>query len=159
MFGKPRKLVTDAARRLCKAVKVNNSKKKVKYVLMNTIANSNRDLQEKNSIGHKMIIGLLRLFLPPHPDNEQAADYLRVKIGQNDDKIEWVAVRPSGLIDENDVTEYDAYTSPLGSAIFDSGKISRINTGHFMAELITDSKVWEKWKGQMPVIYNKEISK
>ncbi len=158
MFGYPRKLVTEATRRLCEAIKANNPNKIVKFVLMNTIANSNRDIQEHNSIGHRLVIGLLRLILPPHVDNEKAADYLRTNIGQKDNKIEWVAVRPSGLIDENAVTEYDAYTSPLGSAIFDPGKISRINVGHFMADLITNSKVWNKWKGQMPVIYNKEIS-
>jgi len=26
-----------------------------------------------------------------------------------------------------------------------------------MNKLITDQNLWEKWKGQMPVIYNKEI--
>jgi len=158
IFGHPRRLVTDATRRLCEAVKANNSNKKVKFVLMNTIANSNRDIQEHNSFGHRLVIGLLRLLLPPHVDNEKAADYLRIKISQNDDKIEWAAVRPSGLIDEDEVTEYDAYTSPLGSAIFDSGKISRINVGHFMDDLITNSEIWNKWKGQMPVIYNKDTS-
>jgi len=25
-----------------------------------------------------------------------------------------------------------------------------------MNKLITDQNLWEKWKGQMPVIYNKE---
>ena len=156
MFGQPRKLVTDATRRLCEAVKANNPNNTVKFVLMNTIANSNRDLNEPSSKKVKMVIGLLRLFLPPHSDNEQAADYLRVKIGQADDNIEWVAVRPSGLTDEDTVTEYEVYASPLGDGAFDPGKISRINTGYFMAELITDSEVWDKWKGQMPVIYNKE---
>jgi nucleoside-diphosphate-sugar epimerase len=158
LFGKPRKLVTDATRRLCEAVKSNAPKNKVKFALMNTIANSNRDLDEPSSKKVKMVIGLLRLFLPPHPDNEQAADYLRVKIGQTDNTIEWVAVRPSGLTDEDKVTEYEVYTSPLGDAALDPGKISRINTGHFMAELITDDKVWNEWKGQMPVMYNKETS-
>ncbi len=27
--------------------------------------------------------------------------------------------------------------------------------GHFMADLITNNNIWNKWKGQMPVIYNK----
>ncbi len=31
---------------------------------------------------------------------------------------------------------------------------SRINVGHFMADLITDEEIWNRWKGQMPVIYN-----
>jgi len=156
LFGHPRKLVTDATQRLCSAIKTNESEKPIKFVLMNTIGNSNRDLQEHNSIGHKFVIGLLRMLLPPYVDNEKAADYLRTNIGQNDGTIEWAAVRPSGLIDENYVTKYDVHSSPTGSAIFDSGKISRINVGHFMADLITDDDIWNKWKGQMPVIYNKD---
>ena len=59
------------------------------------------------------------------------------------------------MIDESDVTEYEVHPSPIRSAIFDAGITSRINVGHFMAELITDSDTWSKWKGQMPVIYNK----
>ena len=35
---------------------------------------------------------------------------------------------------------------------------SRINVAHFMADLITDSDTWNRWKGKMPVIYNKALS-
>jgi len=105
-----------------------------------------------------MVIGLLRLLLPPHTDNEKAADYLRTQIGQDDEMIEWAAVRPDNLIDSDMVTEYELYPSPVRSAIFNSGRTSRINVGHFMADLITDDALWNKWKGQMPVIYNKESS-
>ena len=155
IFGHPRRLVTDATRRLCDAVKANPSAKSTKFVLMNTTGNSNRDLNEPISFGQKCVIGLLRLLLPPHVDNENAADYLRNKIGQHDEAIEWVAVRPDGLIDEDRVTEYEVYSSPTRSAIFDAGKTSRINVGHFMADLITDDNIWDRWKGQMPVIYNR----
>ncbi|HRX04286.1 MAG TPA: NAD(P)-dependent oxidoreductase, partial [Anaerolineae bacterium] len=88
--------------------------------------------------------------------NEAAADYLRAGIGQNDPSIEWVAVRPDNLIDEDKVTRYEVYPSPIRSGIFDPGKTSRINVGHFMAQLITDNDTWKRWKGQMPVIYNAE---
>ena len=155
IYGHPRKLVTDAARRLCDAVKVNAPGKKIKYVLMNTTGNNNRDLNEPNPFAQKMVVGLLRLLLPPHVDNEQAADYLRIKIGQKDKLIEWAAVRPDGLTDEAEVTAYEAHPSPIRSAIFDPGQTSRINVGHFMADLITEDKIWQQWKGQMPVIYNK----
>ena len=121
---------------------------------MNTTGNSNRDLNEPISFAQKCVIGLLRLILPPHVDNEQAADYLRTHIGGGDGLIEWVAVRPDGLTDESKVTEYELHPSPIRSAIFDSGKTSRINVGHFMAELISSDALWQKWKGQMPVIYN-----
>jgi len=158
IYGPPRRLVTDATRRLCSAIKANKPEAPVKFVLMNTTGNSNRDLHEQISFGQKCVIGLLRLLLPPHVDNEKAADYLRTKVGQNDRMIEWAAVRPDNLIDENEVTEYEVYSSPIRSAIFDPGSTSRINVGHFMADLITDDNIWNKWKGQMPVIYNKAWS-
>lgn len=156
IYGQPRRLVTDTVKRLCEAVKTNNLDKKVKFVLMNTTGNSNRDLAEPISFGQKCVIGLLRLLLPPHVDNEKAADYLRINIGQNDTNIEWAAVRPDNLIDEDGVSGYDLFPSPMRSAIFDAGKTSRINVGHFMANLIVDTSSWKQWKGKMPVIYNKQ---
>ncbi len=154
IYGHPRRLVTDATRRLCSAIKANKSEAPVKFVLMNTAGNSNRDLHEPISFGQKSVIGLIRLLLPPHGDNEKAADYLRTKIGRHDGAIEWAAVRPDKLVDEDQVTEYEVHSSPIRSAIFDAGLTSRINVGHFMADLITDDDTWNKWKGQMPVIYN-----
>ena len=156
IYGQPRRLVTDAARRLCQAVKAGNPEVPTKYVLMNTVGNRNRDIHEPISVGQRVIIGLLRLLLPPQADNEQAADYLRTRIGQVNKAIEWSAVRPDSLIDEVHVTEYEVYPSPIRSAIFNPGKTSRINVAHFMAELITNEDTWNAWKGQMPVIYNKE---
>ena len=156
IFGPPRRLVTDATRRLCSAIKANRPQAPVRYVLMNTTGNRNRDLHEQVSFGEKLVFGLLRLVLPPQADNEAAANYLRTVIGQNDAVVEWVAVRPDGLIDQENVTDYSVHPSPTRSAIFNAGQISRINVGRFMAELLTDETTWEQWKGQMPVIYNKE---
>lgn len=154
VYGQPLKLVTDATHRLCTAIEKNKPKHKVKFILMNTTGNSNRDLNEPISFAQKCVIGLLRLILPPHVDNEKAADYLRTKIGQNNQFIEWAAVRPDGLIDDDIVSDYKIHPSPTRSAIFNAGKTSRINVAHFMANLISDSALWEKWKGKMPVIYN-----
>lgn len=155
IYGKPRKLVTDAAQRLCHAIEANKPERPIKYVLMNTTGNRNRDLNEPISFGQKCVISLLRVLLPPHVDNESAADFLRIKIGQNNQFIEWTAVRPDSLINEQVVTDYTIHISPTRSAIFNAGKISRINVAHFMAKLISDDELWDKWKGKMPVIYNK----
>lgn len=155
LFGRPRRLVTDAIRRLCNAIQLGHPKFPIKFVLMNTTGNRNRDLNEPISFAQKCVIGLLRCLLPPHADNEEAADYLRAKISQNDRMIEWVAVRPDSLVDDEFVSDYELHASPIRSAIFDAGKTSRINVAHFMSHLITDEKVWKKWTGQMPVIYNK----
>ncbi len=159
IYGQPRRLVTDATERLCIAITSNNPSKKIKFVLMNTTGNRNRDLKEPISFAQKCVIGLLRLLLPPHVDNEKAADYLRTQIGQNNNFMEWVAVRPDGLINEEEVTDYEIHPSPTRSAIFNAGKVSRINVGHFMASLINDTHLWDTWKGQMPVIYSTSISK
>ena len=155
IYGHPRKLVTNATRRLCNAIEVSKPKSPIKYVLMNTTGNRNRDLSEPISFGQKCVIGLIRLLLPPHVDNEKAADYLRTQIGQNQQFIEWAAVRPDNLINEEEVSDYEIHSSPIRSAIFDPGKTSRINVGNFMANLINDDVLWDKWKGKMPVIYNK----
>jgi nucleoside-diphosphate-sugar epimerase len=157
IYGNPRRLVTDATKQLCKAILIHQPERPVKYILMNSSGNSNRDLNEHISFAQKCVIALLRLLLPPHVDNEKAADFLRADIGQNNRYIEWVAVRPDALIHDDQVTEYDIYSSPIRSAIFNAGKISRINVAHFMSELINNNNLWSKWKGQMPVIYSKSV--
>ncbi|HMO14617.1 MAG TPA: SDR family oxidoreductase [Pirellulaceae bacterium] len=158
IYGHPRRLVTDAAIRLCNAIKANKSSTTTKFVLMNTAGNRNRDLHEPLGFSQKCVLALLRLLLPPHVDNERAADYLRTSIGHEDGRIEWVVVRPDSLTNQDQVTEYDVHASPTRSAIFNPGKTSRINVAHFMADLITDIDTWNRWKGTMPVIYNKTHS-
>lgn len=155
IFGKPKKLVSDSVKMLCCAVQANTPHKPVKFILMNTTANKNKDQNEKRSVMEELVFSLIRIVLPPHPDNEQAADYLRKDVGTNNKFVEWSIVRPDGLINENVVSEYNAYPSPVRSPIFDAGKTSRINVGHFMAELITNDNIWNEWKWKMPVIYNK----
>ena len=158
IYGRPRRLVTDATRRLCDAIKANRPGAPVRFVLMNTAGNSNRDIPERVSFAQSCAIRLIRLLLPPQIDNENAADYLRTKVGKDDRAIEWLVVRPDSLVDSSDVTDYEVFPSPIRSALFNAGVTSRINVGHFMAELITDADVWNRWKGQMPVIYNKTAS-
>lgn len=154
IFGHPRKLVTDATRRLCDAIRAKKSERPTKFVLMNTAGNSNCDLVEPISLTQKCVIGMLRVTIPPHADNEAAADYLRTVIGQNDKAIEWAAVRPDNLTNEPSVSKYSLFPSPTRSAIFNAGETSRINVAHFMAKLIAEDDCWAQWKGQMPVIYN-----
>lgn len=154
LFGQPRRLVTDSVRQLCHAVKTLAPDQPVKFILMNTTGNHHHDIDDPISFKQKCVITLIRLLLPPHSDNEQAAAVLQVEIGQQHDHIEWVVVRPDSLTDDIQATNYTLHTSPIRSAIFDPGKTSRINVGHFMAELVVNDQLWEEWVGQMPVIYN-----
>lgn len=158
MYGAPRRLVTDATRRLCAAIRANRPHAPVRFVLINTAGNSNRDLAEPVSFGQKCVVGLVRHLLPPHADNEQASDYLRTEVGQADRMIEWAVVRPDSLRDGGAATDYETYPSPTRSAIFNAGATSRINVAHFMAELATDAAAWSRWKGQMPVIYDQGMA-
>ena len=154
IFGKPRKLVADTVRLLCEAILKNGHEKPMQFVLMNTAGNRNKDMAEHISSGEKIVAGLLRLLIPPYPDNEKAADYLRMRVGQNNPHIQWVVIRPDNLINEQRVTNYSLHKSPTRSAVFNSGNTSRINVAHFMTRLVLDNNLWNKWKGQMPVIYN-----
>ncbi len=155
IFGKPRRLVTDSVKRLCEAVKRRAGGPVTKIIVMNTTGNANRDIPEKISLAQSCVIGLLRILLPPHADNEQAADFLRLTVGQADPEIKWVVVRPDALTNDEVVSEYEVYPSPIRSAIFDSGDTSRINVANFMARLIDEEKLWETWQGKMPVVYNR----
>lgn len=156
MFGHPKRLVTDAVKKVVKTIESINTNNKIKFILMNTTGNSNRDISEKPPYSQRLVVSLLRLLLPPHVDNENAADFLRLHIGQNNNRIEWVVVRPDGLINEDQVSPYDINVSPIRNAIFDAGSTSRINVANFMSELAVNIALWNEWKGKMPVIYNHE---
>lgn len=158
VYGQPRWLVTDATRRVCALIKGLQRTEPVKFILMNSTGCRNPDLGEKVSFVETCVVGLIRQLVPPHADNERAVEHLRQVIGSEDSSVacgvEWVAVRPDSLIDEQQVSEYRVCPSPTRSAIFNSGKSSRINVAHFMVELVTDEVLWRAWKGKTPVIYN-----
>ena len=153
VYGQPRLLVTDTIKNICHAIEYINGGQ-FKLILMNTTGNSNHDLLKKPPLSQRIVISIIRLLLPPHVDNEKAADFLHLKIGQTHQLIEWTAVRPDGLIDEESVSQYEIHTSPTRNAIFDAGVTSRINVANFMSRLICENELWTQWKGKMPVIYN-----
>lgn len=154
MFGHPRYLVTDAVQRLCYAIGETKPDVPVKFILMNTTGNQNKQAREKVSIAQSVVVGLIRCLLPPHADNEKAAAYLQSNYGATQKIVEWVVVRPDSLTDEGSVTKYVSYPSPIRSAIFNAGKTSRINVAHFMSQLSINEDIWHQWKNSMPVVYN-----
>ena len=154
VYGAPRMLVRDSIKRivnLTSAVRANP----LKIVLMNSSGVRNKDQHEPISFMQHLVIGLIRALLPPHRDNEQAADYLRTLDALNS-SIQWTVVRPDALIDQDEVSEYDLEPAPIRSAIFDSGDVSRINVASVMSRLITDSNLWNEWQGKMPLVYNSQ---
>lgn len=154
VYGAPRMLVRDSIKRivnLTSAVRANP----LKIVLMNSSGVRNKDQHEPISFMQHLVIGLIRALLPPHRDNEQAADYLRTLDTLNS-SIQWAVVRPDALIDQDEESEYDLHPAPIRSAIFDSGDVSRINVASVISRLITDSNLWNEWQGKMPLVYNSQ---
>ena len=154
IFGKPRNLVFDTIRNLSEIVK-EKADKKVKLILMSTTGYTNTITGEKNSLGERIILSILKLLLPPHRDNVKAANYLHEEIGEDNEKIEWIAVRPDTLVNEDHKSAYEVYESPVRSPVFNAGTTSRINVSHFMADLLINERLWREWQVKMPVVYNK----
>ncbi|NKB36426.1 MAG: NAD(P)H-binding protein [Gammaproteobacteria bacterium] len=152
MFGHPRKLCTEATRRLCEAIEKSSPPEPTKFILMNTVGVKNPDLEEKRSCFEKGLLALLRHTIPPHSDNETAVDYLIGNIERENKYIKWCSVRPDSLIDAG-LTEYEIIESP-NTGIFSGRPTSRSNVAHFMTELIENAEVWDTWQLRMPVIMN-----
>ena len=152
MFGEPKQLCTDATRRLCDAIASNKPTEPTKFILMNTVGVRNPDLAEKRTWYERGLLTLLRHTLPPHRDNETAAEYLIRNIGRENQHIEWCSVRPDSLIDA-EVSPYDIEESPT-TGIFTGRPTTRANVAHFMTELIDNTALWNTWKFRMPVIMN-----
>lgn len=154
VFGSPRGLVHDAIQNIVSAMNDKQPKALKKLILMSSAAVTNTQILEVPPLSQRLVVSILRVLIPPHLDNEKAADALHCQTKKNS-RFEWVMVRPDALIDEERTGPFDVYESPSRNSIFNSGKTSRINVAMFMSKLVTDEILWREWKGKMPVIYNK----
>ena len=154
IFGSPRLLVHDVMQNIVNTIKNTKPKALKKLILMSSAAVTNTHLSEVPPLSERLVVSVLRTFVPPHLDNEKAAELLHCQATKNR-SIEWVIVRPDALFDEKYESPFDVCDSPSRNSIFNSGKTSRINVANFMSKLVTDEALWHKWKGKMPVIYNK----
>ena len=114
IFGEPKLLCTEATKRLCKAIESNCPTSSVKFILMNTVGVSNPDVREQREWFERVVLTLLRWLIPPHKDNETAAQHLHANIGQKNKYVEWCSVRPDSLINEV-VSAYEIAESPSTS--------------------------------------------
>lgn len=152
IWGKPRRLVTDAVQRLTSAMATTNGN--AKFILMGSDGVSHPDgiTDDKRSVGERTILSLLRCLVPPHSDNEEAAAHLYRTVGTS---VEWSVVRPTDLIN-GEASAYQLYHKPPGS-LFGGGAVTRANVATFMVELILDPNIWNEYKHKMPVIHNKVV--
>jgi putative NADH-flavin reductase len=154
LWGKPRRLVTDATKRLTDAIKTKAPSSK--FILMGTngVANPNGQ-DDKRSALERAVIWTLRYTIPPHADNEQAAQYVH-NLG-TEATIEWSVVRPSDLID-GPVTEYDLVTKPRPGLFSPGSPATRSNVADCMVNMILNDSLWEEWKYKMPCLYDKDTT-
>jgi len=160
LFGQPRRLVTDATRRLTTALtKVSEKNKKPsKFVLMGSegVAHPDGKTDDLRNAPERTIIFLLRYLIPPHADNEQAASYLYNTVGTSNNQVEWVVIRPTDLIDAPDASEYVLLDKPKGSLFGSGATATRANVAKSMVDLLADEKMWNKYKYRMPVLHDAE---
>jgi len=155
MWGHPRKLVTDAARRLTAAMKASGNAGNSKFILMGTVAVANPNgKDDQRTFWERVLLQLLHYLLPPHADNESAAAYMH-SLGTNSD-ISWTVVRPTDLIDGKPTGSYQLFDKPQGG-LFGAGDVTRSHVAEFMTELILDENKWNQWKFKMPVIHDKVV--
>lgn len=154
MWLPPWRLVTKTLRALCAAATELDGDRHVRVVLMSSSGVRDRELHEPVSPAQHAVLWLLRLFVPPHPDNERAADHLRLLVGRDHPRLEWCAVRPDGLVDAEELAPYELHPSPIRSAIFDAGRVARVQVADLMARLVTEDELWDAWQARMPVVYD-----
>jgi hypothetical protein len=154
LFGKPRDLVNGAVKAVCRQAG-GHTGRKIKLVLMGTTAYQHTRSGERYALGDRIILGMLKLLLPPHRDNVRAADFLAGEVGRDNPDIEWTVVRPDTLVDRDSVTPYEVHGAPLRSPVSNAGTTSRTNVGHFMAELLADEALWAAKRFTMPVLYDR----
>jgi len=119
---------------------------------MNTVGVQNPELGETRTWYERAPLLLLRHGLPPHGDNETAAEHLHRSVGKRHKHIEWCNVRPDALINA-EISPCEIVESP-STGIFTGRPTSRSNVARFITELIENTELWNTWKFRMPVIMN-----
>jgi putative NADH-flavin reductase len=149
IYGAPRKLVTEATRRLTTAMPPS-----AKFILMGSEGFTHELIDPVPRPGdQRFLLWLIRHTVPPHADMEQASEYL---VQQDRATLDWSVVRPTNLIDEPEASgEYSIVDHPDGDLI-GNDVVSRANVAHFMVELITNPKTWETYRHKMPVMKPKD---
>ena len=112
IFGESKKLCTHATRRLCNAIEASRPTSPAKFILMNTVGVPNPDLRDQRTWFERGVLTLLRCLIPPHRDNETAAEHLHTAVSRENKHLDWCSVRPDSLIDA-EVSPYNITESPV----------------------------------------------
>jgi nucleoside-diphosphate-sugar epimerase len=152
MYGPPRDLCTQAARRLCKALENTKPPTKAKFILMSSAGVRNPSTDPPRTAFDRALLFALRHLVPPHRDNETAAEHLLQVVGTGTPGVEWCAVRPDTL-ENAAASDYVLEQAPV-TPILKGRPTARANVAQFMVALIEDDALWQTWKFRTPVLMN-----
>ena len=167
IWGQPRQLVTESIQRLYQAILLDDDDSPphaqhapTKLILLGTVLVPHPK-EPRRTLWERFFLSTLGLLLPPHADNDAAANYLyhhhAIPSNNNDnDKrlVEWCVVRPNLLVDQDHVTPH-RFEARLQAKFFEGNYTSsRINVANSMVKLIQDEQQWETWKYQWPVLFD-----
>jgi nucleoside-diphosphate-sugar epimerase len=158
VFGRPRDLCVQAARRVCRAAAVLEPERPIRFVLMSSVSvNRPAGADARRGALERSALWALRGLVPPARDNQRAADFVQEAIGTDGRYVQWAAVRPDSL-KEGDVSPYDVYEG-LVDSLFRPGETRMANVADFMCRLVTGEAAWETWRGKLPVIVDRAAAK
>lgn len=144
VYGQPRRLCADTVQRVVGLAK--GRSKPLKLVVVSTEGVDQPGGKDpKRGCTERALLKFLECgILPPHNDNVEVIDEL-AKVGPD---VNFCAVRPADMLDGEQCT-YECHPV-LQSGAFAGAKTTRANVGAFMADLVTEHAVWEKWKNSFP---------
>ena len=161
LFCPPRRLVTDATKRLCQAIEATDNNEQssadyrpTKFILMGSDGVANpKGGDDKRKFSERVVLSMLRHLIPPHKDNEKAAEYIS-KV--RNPKIDWVVIRPTDLINAKGSSSYQLFAKPQKSLFGGEkdGLATRANVALCMVDMIRDDELFEVWKFKMPVVHD-----
>jgi len=151
VYGSPRDLVAQVVLRIARAAQALHSSPARRLVLMSSVSvNAPNGHDGRRGGFERSVLWAMRGVLPPASDNQRAADFLCHTIGPTHPHLEWVIVRPDTLV-EGEISPYAVHPG-LVASLFHPDNSTISNVAHFLCELACEPRVWEEWKGRLPVI-------
>eukprot|EP00239_Pterosperma_sp_CCMP1384_P005150 CAMPEP_0197851592 /NCGR_PEP_ID=MMETSP1438-20131217/18405_1 /TAXON_ID=1461541 /ORGANISM="Pterosperma sp., Strain CCMP1384" /LENGTH=227 /DNA_ID=CAMNT_0043465235 /DNA_START=214 /DNA_END=894 /DNA_ORIENTATION=+ len=142
VYGAPRLLCFDTVRLVCQAAETN--RKKLKLIILSSAGCDNPNGSETpRGWGEWTVLELLKLLVPPHKDNVMASRYLGQDIGEHNEFVSWVAVRPDDFL-EGEKSDYVLHEK-LANGLFNAGKSTKANIAHFFGDLVEKPEIWKAW--------------
>ena len=151
VFGPPRHLVEDAVRRIVDLATPAQPAAPLRLVLMSSVS-VNRPHHGDTRRGRldRALLAVIRTMVPPARDNQRAADVLAVEVGARSPALAWVVVRPDTL-EEGDATTYRV-DDGTRATLLRPDRSTIANVAAFMADLVVDPVIWDRWAGRLPVL-------